>query len=127
MEDGRFAVRLGFRMVKGLANKHGAAIVAAREDEPFQSIDDLWRRANAPSASLVQLAEDHGTAIGGDGFPLFESLGILLLLRAFSSGAVALTGIEAISNGVPAFKKPESHNAATTLITMGPIRSEAPV
>jgi amino acid transporter len=75
--------------------------------------------------SLVQLAEDHGTAIGGDGFPLFESLGILLLLRAFSSGAVALTGIEAISNGVPAFKKPESHNAATTLITMGLILGTA--
>ena len=44
---------------------------------------------------------------------------VLLLLRAFSSGAVALTGVEAISNGVPAFKKPESHNAATTLMAMG--------
>jgi amino acid transporter len=42
-------------------------------------------------------------------------------LRAFSSGAVALTGIEAISNGVPAFKKPESKNAASTLIVMGVI------
>ena len=45
----------------------------------------------------------------------------MAFLRAFSSGAVALTGIEAISNGVPAFKKPESHNAATTLIVMGVI------
>ncbi len=41
------------------------------------------------------------------------------LARAFSSGAVALTGIEAISNGVPAFKKPESRNASTTLVWMG--------
>jgi amino acid transporter len=49
------------------------------------------------------------------------SVGLLLLLRAFSSGAVALTGVEAISNGVPAFRKPESHNAATTLIAMGAI------
>jgi len=49
------------------------------------------------------------------------SVGVLLLLRAFSSGAVALTGVEAISNGVPAFRKPESHNAATTLITMAVI------
>jgi error-prone DNA polymerase len=56
-DDGRFAVRLGFRMVKGLANKHGAAIVAAREGQPFQSIDHLWRRASVPSACLVQLAE----------------------------------------------------------------------
>jgi amino acid transporter len=46
---------------------------------------------------------------------------LFLLLRAFSSGAVALTGIEAISNGVPAFKKPESKNAATTLVAMAGI------
>ena len=42
----------------------------------------------------------------------------LLLMRAFSSGAVALTGVEAISNGVPAFKQPESRNAAKTLRAM---------
>lgn len=75
--------------------------------------------------SLVELAEDHGTPIGEDGYPLFTGLGLLLLLRAFSSGAVALTGVEAISNGVPAFKKPESHNAATTLIAMGLILGTA--
>ena len=53
----------------------------------------------------------------------FESLGgfalMFLLLRAFSSGCAALTGVEAISNGVPAFKKPKSRNAATTLLMMG--------
>ncbi len=48
-------------------------------------------------------------------------LTVLIFLRAFSSGAVALTGIEAISNGVPAFKKPESKHAATTLLLMGTI------
>ena len=42
---------------------------------------------------------------------------IFLLLRAFSSGCIALTGVEAISNGVPAFRKPKSKNAATTLAT----------
>ncbi len=42
-------------------------------------------------------------------------------LKAFSSGAVALTGVEAVSNGVPAFKKPESKNASTTLIWMAVI------
>src|SRR5262249_51222667 len=42
-------------------------------------------------------------------------LSVLILLRAFSSGAIALSGVEAISNGVPAFRKPESKNAATTL------------
>jgi len=53
----------------------------------------------------------------------YESLGsfamLFLLLRAFSSGCAALTGVEAISNGVPAFKKPKSRNAATTLLLMG--------
>ena len=48
-------------------------------------------------------------------------LTVLIFLRAFSSGAVALTGVEAISNGVPAFKKPESKHAATTLLLMGTI------
>lgn len=41
------------------------------------------------------------------------------LLRAFSSGSTALTGVEAISNGVPAFRRPQAHNAATTLAMMG--------
>jgi error-prone DNA polymerase len=43
--------------VRGLANKDGAEILAARADRPFESVDDLWRRAGAPVASLVQLAE----------------------------------------------------------------------
>ena len=43
---------------------------------------------------------------------------VFLLLRGFSSGSAALTGVEAISNGVPAFKKPKSKNAATTLALM---------
>ncbi len=49
------------------------------------------------------------------------SLSLLMLLRAFSSGAVALSGVEAVSNGVPAFKKPESRNAAHTLMWMAVI------
>ena len=49
------------------------------------------------------------------------TLGLFLLLKGFSSGAVALTGVEAISNGVPAFRRPESKNAATTLVWMGVI------
>ena len=48
-------------------------------------------------------------------------LGLFIILKGFSSGAVALTGVEAISNGVPAFQKPESKNAATTLVWMAVI------
>jgi amino acid transporter len=48
---------------------------------------------------------------------------IFLFARAFSSGCTALTGVEAISNGVPAFRKPKSKNAATTLLLLGLISS----
>ena len=44
---------------------------------------------------------------------------VFLLARGFSSGCTALTGVEAISNGVPAFRKPKSRNAATTLLMLG--------
>ncbi len=47
-----------------------------------------------------------------------EALSLWLVLRAFAAGCTALTGVEAISNGVPAFKPPESRNAATTLLWM---------
>ncbi len=47
-----------------------------------------------------------------------QSIGLFLLLKAFASGSVALTGTEAIANGVPAFKPPEAKNAANTLVVM---------
>lgn len=49
------------------------------------------------------------------------NLGLFLILKGFSSGAVALTGVEAISDGVPAFRRPQAKNAATTLMWMGVI------
>jgi amino acid transporter len=52
---------------------------------------------------------------------LATAAGAFLILRTFSSGSAALTGVEAISNGVPAFRKPKSRNAATTLLLMGTI------
>ncbi|MET9439065.1 APC family permease [Streptomyces sp. NPDC006551] len=64
----------------------------------------------APTADFEIKPEHQGLA----GFAL-----VFLLLRAFSSGCAALTGVEAISNGVPAFRKPKSRNAATTLALMG--------
>ncbi|HQR27463.1 MAG TPA: APC family permease [Nocardioides sp.] len=57
---------------------------------------------------------------GFDG-PLTTIALMFLLARAFSSGCAALTGVEAISNGVPAFRKPKSRNAATTLLLLGMI------
>ncbi|KMS58305.1 error-prone DNA polymerase [Sphingobium cupriresistens] len=55
---GRYrAVRLGFRQVRGLANVHGAAIVGARGPAPFESVEEVWRRAGVPRAAIERLAE----------------------------------------------------------------------
>lgn len=56
----RFAVRLGLRMVRHLTNRDAAALVSARADRPFASVDDCWRRAGVPAASLVRIAEADG-------------------------------------------------------------------
>nr|MCU0281533.1 APC family permease [Acidimicrobiia bacterium] len=57
----------------------------------------------------------------GAELPLAGGVSLFLLLRAFASGASALTGTEAIANGVQAFRRPKSHNAALTLLLMGAI------
>lgn len=55
---GRYmAVRLGMRQVRGLANIHGAAIVGARGPAPFDSVEEVWRRAGMPRAAIERLAE----------------------------------------------------------------------
>ena len=56
-ETGQFAVRLGLRLVKGLSNNEAGKMVASREEEPFVSVDDVWRRADIPADALVRLAE----------------------------------------------------------------------
>jgi len=60
-----------------------------------------------------------GTPVEGLGNGPFKDIGILLLLKAFSNGCTALTGVEAISNGVQAFKQPSAKNASQTLLAMG--------
>jgi amino acid transporter len=51
--------------------------------------------------------------------PGLEGVGLFLILRAFASGCAALTGVEAVSDGVPAFKPPEAHNARVVLSALG--------
>ena len=53
--------------------------------------------------------------------PGLEGVGLFLFLRAFASGCTALTGVEAVSDGVPAFKHPEAHNARIVLTVLGAI------
>jgi amino acid transporter len=65
-------------------------------------------------SSVFDVAAEPGYEQG-----LMGLAGAFLVLRAFASGCAALTGVEAISNGVPAFRKPKSRNAATTLALLG--------
>jgi len=78
----------------------------------FFQIHVLGHDLRAESAEFG-LQSEHGDIMG---FAL-----VFLVARAFSSGCAALTGVEAISNGVPAFRKPKSRNAATTLLMLGGI------
>jgi amino acid transporter len=67
-----------------------------------------------PPASTADLPVPESTGLAGAAIAL-------LLVRAFASGCTALTGVEAISNGVPSFQKPKARNAAMTLTMMGAI------
>ena len=77
-----------------------------------------WLTGSLPAAESAGLALRPESAYANG---LTGLAGGFLLLRAFSSGCAALTGVEAISNGVPAFKVPKSRNAATTLAMLGGI------
>ena len=74
---------------------------------------------------LGRLAAGHLDPVPADATaplpPATASVGVLLILHAFAAGCTALTGVEAISNGVPAFRPPEARNARRTLVAMGMI------
>ena len=75
---------------------------------------------------LVRTALGHDLSAGTPANPVeagSQTLGLFLILRAFSSGSAALTGIEAMSNGVPSFRPPEARNANVTLAWMVAILS----
>ncbi|HET7767247.1 MAG TPA: APC family permease [Chloroflexota bacterium] len=80
----------------------------------------LYRFAtgDAPPYASLPLNGSHGYRTGAAGA---EALGLFLVLRAFASGSVGLTGTEAIADGVAAFKPPESRNARITLVVMASI------
>ena len=65
----------------------------------------------SPAPAQIIPVAGHGT----------QALTLFLIVRAFASGCTALTGVEAISNGIPAFQKPEADNAGKTLVTMAAI------
>ena len=85
------AVRLGFRMVRGLANGHGAALIAARMPA-YESIDDVWRRADVPVSALECLAE-------ADAFRVFGQMRRAALWSIKGLADTALPLFEAADRG----------------------------
>ncbi|OAJ69112.1 DNA polymerase III subunit alpha [Gluconobacter cerinus] len=85
------AVRLGFRMVRGLANGHGAALIAARMPD-YESIDDVWRRADVPVSALECLAE-------ADAFRMFGQMRRAALWSIKGLADTALPLFEAADRG----------------------------
>jgi len=114
----RVELSLGFMTVLALGNLRGV-----RESGRLFSVPTYffiggilvllavgaWRWATGTIVPLDQAAAN-ALPVG--------SLGLFAILTAFANGCTAMTGVEAVSNGVPAFRKPESKNAAATLVVM---------
>ena len=87
-------VMIGLGLFGGLFHWHAHM---ADIDSVYNSAPDAWKRAQHQASAV----------------------GILVLMRAFANGCSAMTGTEAVSNGIPAFREPKSRNAALTLLAMG--------
>ena len=105
------AVRLGLRQVRGLANAHGSAIVAARGEAPFASVEDLWCRAGVPRAAIERLAEaDAFHSLGEDrrqGLWAVRGLGEAPL-PLFAAADAREAGLERADNEPPVVLRPMS-------------------
>jgi amino acid transporter len=126
LRSSRIGLCLGFIALLTMANLRGlkeSATVFAIPTYVYLAtltaviVYGLYRSFSGDLTALPPVAERYEEFTQGG--TLLTGVTVYALMRAFSSGAVALTGVEAISNGVPAFKKPESRNAATTLVWMG--------
>jgi amino acid transporter len=123
LDEHKVLLCLAFIAFIAIANLHGVRESGALFAAPtyaflisflFMIVYGLYIYYKYGGAAPVPGPEEIKTA---EGYAL-QRLTLFLLLGAFSNGCAALTGIEAISNGVPAFKKPEARNAATTLVIM---------
>ncbi|MFY9805939.1 MAG: APC family permease [Pseudonocardiaceae bacterium] len=119
------ALSVGFVVVLVLANLHGTKESGRAFAVPTYAFIGLTflmfaiaavkgLAGGLPPAETATMPVEQTASMGG-------VFAVILLFRAFASGCTALTGVEAISNGVPAFRKPKSRNAALTLTLMGGI------
>ncbi len=116
----RVPMALGFLVLLSVANLRGARESGALFAGPTYAF--IAMVGITLSTGLIRCAVDacpQAVSSGAELAPEVAGLSILLILRAFASGASALTGVEAIADGVQAFRPPKSHNAAATLGIMG--------
>jgi amino acid transporter len=120
LEDHQVAIAIGFVALITLANLRGvreAGTVFAVPTYGFVAMVYLTL-----AAGFVQCLSGCPTAPTANlALPVEHALTLFLVLRAFASGATALTGVEAIADGVQAFRHPQAKNAAATLAIMGSI------
>jgi amino acid transporter len=122
LQDWRIEIAAGAVALLTLANLRGV-----RESGTYFAIPAYFFILSMTAlivTGFVRIALGHDVAAGPPEHaiePGAQALGLFVVLRAFSSGAAALTGIEAISNGVPSFKPPEARNANVTLAWMAAI------
>jgi amino acid transporter len=119
LESHKVAISLGFVLLLTLANLRGvreSGMLFAILTYAFVAVMYLMVAIGVGKCAAGACPQAHVP----DALPAgVGAVGILVLLRAFASGAAALTGVEAISNGVGAFKQPRGENAAKTLTAMG--------
>ena len=128
-EDHKVGIAVGIATGLALLNLRGS-----RESGGAFAIPTYLYMAAIGALAVVGLIQEATGALGRAESASYEVVthsgweqgltglaGAFLILRAFSSGCAALTGVEAISNGVPSFQRPKSRNAATTLLMLGTI------
>ena len=118
LSDVRISIAIGFVALVTLVNLRGAKESGTLFAIPtYGFVVSIYIMLGTGFIKCLEgcpVAESAGTHVEAE-----EALTLFLLLRAFAAGTTALTGVEAISNGVPAFRFPQSKNAATTLGIMG--------
>src|SRR5215470_10488531 len=113
---------LGFVALLAIGNLRGVREAGALFAAPtYAFIGALYVVIAIGLVRVLALHDPAATGVPRSPVPAIEGVGVLLVLKAFSSGCTAMTGIEAVSNGVPAFQPPESRNAASTMLWMSGI------
>ncbi len=80
-----------------------------------------WFGMHAHTEEIQRIYNNHLQETGAAAAKAAQTFGGLVLLKAFANGCAAMTGTEAVSNGIPAFQEPKSRNAQMTLLAMGVI------